>query len=150
MQDLPEGFRLIERVLPMLGAFVLALPIALDRERNARGPGLRTFPLVAMATCGFVLLSQQIVSDPTAVGRILAGLMTGIGFIGGGAILKKGSGVAGLASATSIWITGAIGASMALAAYDVAVSLSLLTLAVLRLSRPVKEVVSESKSETGD
>ena len=71
-------------------AFVITLPIAWNRERADRVMGLRTFPLVAMASCGFMLLAESAFSGaPDAQARALQGIITGIGFIGAGAILKQ-------------------------------------------------------------
>ncbi len=118
----------------VLLAYLLALPVAWDREREARGAGLRTFPLVATASCGFILITETVMpGDKAAASRILQGLMTGIGFIGGGAILKQGSTVEGTASAASIWNTGAIGAAVAYARYDIAIILGLVNFATLRI-----------------
>ena len=69
-------------------AYGLALPIGWNREKEERSAGVRTFPLVAMAACSFVLISTSLPgATPDVQSRILAGLMTGIGFVGGGAIL---------------------------------------------------------------
>ncbi|MGD8430928.1 MAG: MgtC/SapB family protein, partial [Ectothiorhodospiraceae bacterium] len=73
--------------------------------------------------------------------RILYGLMTGIGFIGGGAILKDGGNVSGTSTAASIWITGAIGAAVAWNRYEIALVLSGVTFATLRWVRVMKGVV---------
>ena len=75
--------------------------------------GLRTFPLVSLGACAYVLVSQAFIGDgnPDATARIVSGLMSGIGFVGGGAILKSKDHVSGTASAASIWVTGALGAS---------------------------------------
>jgi putative Mg2+ transporter-C (MgtC) family protein len=68
-------------------AFALAMPIGWDREKRARSAGLRTFPLVAMASCGFVQASENLlVHSPDGMAKVIEGLITGIGFIGGGAI----------------------------------------------------------------
>jgi len=84
-------------------AFVLALPIGWEREQEEHGVGVRTFPLVAMASCGFVLLGVTLdPNDPAARSRIIQGLIAGIGFIGGGAILKSNGNVHGTATAASI------------------------------------------------
>jgi putative Mg2+ transporter-C (MgtC) family protein len=66
-------------------------------------------------------------------------LITGIGFIGGGAILKMGENVRGTATAASLWITGAIGAAIGLGSYDVAVMLSLVTVLSFAILRPFKK-----------
>ena len=70
-------------------AYLISLPIAWDRELEAKSAGLRTFPIVAVATCGFTLLAIEVLHDTNAQARVLQGIITGIGFIGGGAILKN-------------------------------------------------------------
>ena len=116
----------------LLTALVLALPIGWERELAARSAGLRTFPLVALAACGYVLLAIHVVGDaPEAQARVLQGLMTGIGFIGGGAILKSKEHVHGTATAAGIWVTGAIGAAAAYGSFGLAVLLSAMTMLVL-------------------
>src|SRR5690606_6008876 len=86
-------------------AWILVLPVALDRERNTKIMGLRTFPLVALGTCAFIRVALGFVGDaPDPKARIIQALVTGISFIGAGAIIKDGSNtVRGTASAASIW-----------------------------------------------
>lgn len=60
-------------------AWVLSLPVAWDRERESRGAGLRTFPLVAVAACGYTLVGISVLTSTEAESRILQGLITGIG-----------------------------------------------------------------------
>lgn len=137
--------------LGVLGAsFVLALPIAWQRERSARRMGLRTFPLVALASTGYILVGRAAFGgDPEAMARIVQGLMTGIGFLGGGAIVKQGIDVHGLATAASIWNTAAVGAAVAFGRYEIAIVLSLVNFAVLQGMGPVKdEIDGERESET--
>jgi putative Mg2+ transporter-C (MgtC) family protein len=108
--------------------------------RSARSAGLRTFPLVAMASCGFVQASESLlVHSPDGMAKVIEGLITGIGFIGGGAILKQGTTVQGTATAASLWATGAIGVSVGLGSYDVAVTVAVFTFLTLRLLTLVKE-----------
>ena len=72
-------------------AYALAFLIGWNREREDRSVGLRTFPLVAIAACGFILATDELLRDePSGMARIVAGVITGIGFIGGDAILKDG------------------------------------------------------------
>jgi putative Mg2+ transporter-C (MgtC) family protein len=113
-------------------AYALAFLIGWNREREDRSAGLRTFPLVAVAACGFVQASEAMVrGEPEAMARIVEGVITGIGFIGGGAILKGGGEVHGTATAASLWATGAIGVAVGLANYDVAVTVCLFTVLTL-------------------
>lgn len=125
-------------------AYVLALPIGWNREREERSAGLRTFPLVAMAACGFVMIANEVLGpDSQQHSRILEGLMTGIGFVGGGAILKQGDRAKGTATAASLWATGAIGAAVGYRQLDIAVILSLVTVLTLVLMTPLRKVVQE-------
>ncbi|WNG34156.1 MgtC/SapB family protein [Archangium minus] len=117
-------------------AFVLALPLGWEREVAARSAGLRTFPLVALGACAYLLIGQHALGDSAeAQARILSGLLTGIGFIGGGAILKGEKDVRGIATAASLWNTGAIGAAAAYGRYELGLMLSLGNLLTLHLLR---------------
>lgn len=61
-------------------AYVLTLPIAWNRERIARSAGLRTFPLIAIASCGLTLIATQVLEDQTSQARLIEGTITAIGF----------------------------------------------------------------------
>lgn len=119
--------------LAILGALALAMPVAWNRESNDDIVGMRTFPLVAVGACAYMLLGLYFIGGvaPDAKARLLQGLMTGIGFVGGGAILKHDDSVSGTASAASIWIMGAIGAATALDAWGYAVALSVVNFLIL-------------------
>jgi putative Mg2+ transporter-C (MgtC) family protein len=135
----------------VLTAYLLALPVAWDREKAARSAGLRTFPLVAVASCGLAKLRVQHANRETeCVARIIQGLITGIGFIGGGAILKHGGAVHGTATAASIWSTGAIGAAVALGRYEIAVVLSAVNFLTFRFLTPLKHSFVESDKPSDD
>lgn len=111
------SFNILPQLVALAIAYILALPIGWNREQAERSAGLRTFPLVAVATCGFVQAGERIaVNEPEAMARIVEGLITGMGFIGGGAILRRDDSVKGTATAASLWITGAIGVSVGLEA----------------------------------
>lgn len=121
-------------------AYLLALPIGWDREAESRGVGLRTFPLVAAACCGYLLIGMDVLEGSEAHARMMYGLMSGIGFIGGGAILKTNDTVSGTATAAAIWSTGAIGTAVAWQRYEIALLLSLFTFVTLRFLRPLKQM----------
>lgn len=149
--DLPQyDWTILLGYFLKIGAtFLLALPIAWERERATRIMGLRTFPLVAVASCGYALLAIATVglaSDAQA--RIIQGLMSGIGFIGGGAILKEGATVRGTATAASIWTTGALGAAIAYNQYELALLLSLVTYLTLRLLTPLEQQIDKADQHT--
>jgi putative Mg2+ transporter-C (MgtC) family protein len=137
--DLSNDFRLLPHLIALTAAYLLALPIGWNREKEERSAGLRTFPLVAIATCGIVQATEHVLQGhPEGTARIIEGLMTGMGFIGGGAILKMDRAVHGTATAASLWATGATGAAVGLGAYDVAVMISLFTFLTLWLLAPFK------------
>ena len=129
-------------------AYGLALPIGWNREKEERSAGVRTFPLVAMAACSFVLISTSLPgATPDVQSRILAGLMTGIGFVGGGAILKQGDRATGTATAASLWATGAIGAAVGYGELDIALILSLVIFLTLTLLAPLHKAAQKRDAE---
>ena len=133
-------FNILPHVAALLSAYLLAFPIGWNREQNERSAGLRTFPLVAVATCGFIQAAEHMTAHhPEAMARVLEGLITGMGFIGGGAILRLKDSVRGTATAASLWVTGAIGAAVGLGSYDVAIVLSLTTVVTLWLLTDFKQ-----------
>lgn len=134
-----DTFAILPHLRDLAIAYVLSFLIGWDRERTERSAGLRTFPLVAIASCGFIQATEGMLrGSPEGNARIVEGLITGIGFIGGGAIVKSGANVRGTATAASLWATGAIGAAVGLGAYDVAFVITIFTIATLRLLVPLK------------
>lgn len=118
-------------------AYALTVSIGWESERQGQVAGVRTFPIVGMASCGYLLvLGAQ--PDTASQSRLLQGLITGIGFIGGGAILKEGATVTGTATAASVWNAGVIGAAVAMNHYGIAITLALLNLFTLRALLPLK------------
>ena len=127
-----RGLAFLPHIRDLSIAYALAFLIGWNREREDRSAGMRTFPLVAIAACGFIQASEGLVrGHPEAMARIVEGVITGIGFIGGGAILKGGGEVHGTATAAALWATGAIGIAVGLANYDVAVVICLFTILTL-------------------
>src|SRR5438309_2112921 len=119
-------------------AYLLTVTIGWEREQEGHSTAVRTFPIVGIASCGYLLLLQP-QADAAAQSRLLQGLITGIGFIGGGAILKEGTTVRGTATAASVWNAGVIGAAVAMNHYGIAITLSLLNLFTLRTLLPLKK-----------
>jgi len=141
-------WEVLENLVQLGVAFVLAAPIGWNRERSERGPGLRTFPLVAIGSCAFLLIGRTLLEGSESHARLLYGLMTGIGFIGGGSILKDHGSVSGTATAASIWNTGAIGAAVAWQRYEIAIALSLVNFLLLRFGASAKSLVPAAKEDS--
>ena len=136
-----DDFNVLPHFVALLIAYLLAFPIGWNREHEERSAGLRTFPLVAVATCGFIQAAESMTTtSPEAMARIIEGLITGMGFIGGGAILRRENSVKGTATAAALWTTGAIGVAVGVGSYDVAVMLSIATFITLRLLPPLKRL----------
>ncbi len=130
-------------------AYILTASIGWEREREAHSAGVRTFPIVGMASCGYLLLlgTQPGAGDQS---RLLQGLITGIGFIGGGAILKEGSTIKGTATAASVWNAGVIGAAVAMNHFGIAIALALLNLFTLRGLLPLKRWLDRMQDDVSD
>lgn len=126
--------------------YVLTALIGWEREREAHSAGLRTFPLVGMASCGYLLILGAH-PDSADQSRVLQGLITGIGFVGGGAILKEGVTVRGTATAASVWNAGVIGASVAMEHYGIAIVLALLNLFTLRALLPFRSWIEKKRAD---
>jgi putative Mg2+ transporter-C (MgtC) family protein len=141
-----DRFDIVPHLIALAIAYLLALPIGWHREREERSAGLRTFPLVAVACCGFIQATEGLTAQaPESLARIVEGLITGIGFIGGGAILHQKNSVRGTATAASLWVTGAIGVSVGLGAIDVAVMLTMVAFVTLVLLSPLKSVARDEE-----
>jgi putative Mg2+ transporter-C (MgtC) family protein len=138
----------LELVLRLLLAAVLAGAIGLEREVRDQPAGFRTHMLVSLGACLFAVISAYgwvpfdeknpnvlIRVDPT---RIAAQIVTGIGFLGAGAILRSGMSVRGLTTAASLWVVAAIGAAIGLGSYIVGSATALIALLTLLFLRPLR------------
>jgi putative Mg2+ transporter-C (MgtC) family protein len=126
-------------LLNLAVAFALAIPIGWDRERQELGPGLRTYPLLAMGACAYLEIGQFAFRDHVeGQARVFQALVSGIGFIGAGAIIKGRHEVHGLATAVSLWVTVSVGIAASYQLFALAAVLSGTTLVALRLLKPLK------------
>ena len=126
-------------LLSLAVAFVLGIPVGWDRDRQQLGPGLRTYPLLAMGACAYLEIGQFAFRDHIeGQARVFQALVSGIGFIGAGAIIKGRAEVHGLATAVSLWITVSVGIAASYRLFALAAVLSATTLVALRLLKPLK------------
>jgi putative Mg2+ transporter-C (MgtC) family protein len=142
---------LARALLQLVVAYALGIPIGWVRERlHGIGPGLRTYPLLSLGACGFLLVGQvAFADDPDAQARVFQGLVSGIGFIGAGAIIKGRAEVHGHAAAVSLWVTVCVGAAVAYHLLLLAAFLSATTLVTLRLFTPFKPPAEEAERGSG-
>lgn len=130
MSDLRE----LARVLLRLAAATLVGAIAgFQRERAGKSAGLRTHMLVGLGAAVFVMVPLQVGIGGDGISRVIQGLATGIGFIGGGAILKLSHEreIHGLTTAAGLWLTAAAGVAVGLGALGLAIMAMLLTWLIL-------------------
>ena len=143
-----ERFNLLPHLVALTVAYMLALPLGWNREKEERSAGIRTFPLVAVASCGFIQAAEGIaMGSPEAMARVVEGIITGMGFIGGGAILHLKNSVKGTATAASLWVTGAIGVSVGLGNIDIAVMLAIAGFVTLYRLAPIKRSIERGQSD---
>jgi putative Mg2+ transporter-C (MgtC) family protein len=122
---------LSEAFLRLALAAALGGAIGLEREYHRKPAGLRTNMLIALGSALFSILSVELGAGAGSPDRIAAQVVTGIGFLGAGAILRSGENVHGLTTAATIWVNAAIGMAAGLGSYVVAVVAATLTLIVL-------------------
>jgi len=127
----------MDDIVPMLVSLGLGTLLGWERQADHKPAGLRTHTLVCLGATLFVLTARHAVAvmgsptfDPT---RIIHGIVTGVGFLGAGSILRHEGTVQGITTAASIWIVAAIGAAVGVQAYVLAGVSTVLALIVLRL-----------------
>lgn len=127
----------------MVLAFGLVLPVGFNRESSRQSIGLRTFPLVSLASCCFTLLGFELNGDDDSLmGEVLGGIITGIGFVGGGAILQKDDRIEGTSTAAAIWAAGCVGVAVAMGRLEIAVLISVFMIAIFYFVSPIKETLN--------
>lgn len=148
-----NGLSWIEIGLRLGLALVSGAVIGLNRDLHHKGAGMRTFGLVALATAG-VAIGALAAADtrPDDFGRVLQGVLTGIGFLGAGVILRRpDSGrVTGLTTAAAIWFVAAIALLCGLGQFALVLFLMLLALGLLLFGRTAERWVERWFGATGN
>lgn len=120
-------------------AFLVGALIGLERERHQRPAGLRTHILVSMASALFAMVSILAAGASNDPGRIAAQVVTGIGFLGAGTIMRHGSTIRGLTTAASLWMAAALGLAAGFGWYQGAAATALLAFLVLTVMKLVED-----------
>ncbi len=128
----------LDSVFSLLVAFVLGTLVGIERQFRQRSAGLRTNTLVAVGAAAFVDIGQRLAGDAEAV-RVISYVVSGIGFLGAGVIMKEGLNVRGLNTAATLWCSAAIGAA---AGSDLVVEAVLITVFVLAGNTMLRPVVT--------
>ncbi|HEU5099728.1 MAG TPA: MgtC/SapB family protein [Roseiflexaceae bacterium] len=116
----------------LLGAGVIGALIGYERRMHHKSIGIAGMMLVALGSATYMLLAKHLTStDPSAIGRLLQGFFSGIGFLGGAVIFKGGTDVRGIKTAAAIWITGAIGLAIGTSFYWLGLIVGIATAVIL-------------------
>jgi putative Mg2+ transporter-C (MgtC) family protein len=130
---LPGSREVTQVVIRLLAAVLAGAVIGYERERAGKAAGLRTHILVSLGTCLFVLAGISYGMTSEGLSRVIQGIVTGIGFIGAGTILKleNKSDIQGLTTAAGVWMTAAIGVAIGLGEIGLALISAAITVLVL-------------------
>src|SRR5207253_1391648 len=120
-----------ELTVRLLVAAVLGGAIGLEREFRHKPAGLRTQILIGVGVALFTMISIELAGAGGTVDRIAAQVVTGIGFLGGGAILRSGNSIHGMTTAATIWVNAAIGMAAGAGRFSMSLAAALITLLVL-------------------
>jgi putative Mg2+ transporter-C (MgtC) family protein len=144
--DVPDAAQITRILVRLLLAALLGGLLGYERERQGKAAGVRTHMLVAMGAALFVLVPQQAGMAVADLSRVMQGIVTGVGFLGAGAIIKHRAeeDVQGLTTAAGVWMTAAIGVACGLGRELTAVLSALLALVVLGL---VPHLIDRSRSK---
>jgi putative Mg2+ transporter-C (MgtC) family protein len=127
-----------EDILKLLISTGVGALVGMEREYHSKSAGLRTMILIALGSTLFTIISTKLGAD---AGRVAANIVTGIGFIGGGIIFRENNRVVGITTAATAWATAALGMSVGIGFYEIALASSVLVLFVLYALVPVQELI---------
>ena len=130
-----------QSILPLVIAMGLGGLIGIERELHGKPAGFRTNALICMGAAAFIVVAQRIGLAPDSISRMTAGIVTGVGFIGGGAVLRDRENISGVTTAATIWVVTSIGIACGMRLYDIAVSISILSLVVLAVFSPLDKKI---------
>ena len=130
-------------ILSIILAVVFGAAIGLEREIRGKAAGLRTNVLICLGAAVFTIISKQMaVGTNNSITRIAAGVVTGVGFLGAGAIIRDRVGINGLTTAATIWLVASIGMACGAGFYTLAVISTFVAVVVLiglaQLERPLE------------
>jgi putative Mg2+ transporter-C (MgtC) family protein len=149
---LPDARQFARIVIRLLVAMALGAIVGVQREYTGKPAGLRTHMLVALGAALFVLAPEESGMTSADLSRVIQGLATGIGFIGGGAILKLSEDreIRGVTTAAGGWMTAAIGVAVGLGRIGIALLSALLTWFILSVIGKIEHRIEAQQSASGD
>jgi len=151
-QELSSGLhdskQLTRVLIRLLAATLLGGIVGIQREHTGKPAGLRTHILVSLATATFVISCSNVGMSLHGLSRVIQGIVTGIGFIGAGSILKLGEQheIKGLTTAASVWMTAAIGVTVGLGSLGIGLMITALALMILALQSLERRIEDRERS----
>ncbi|HLZ75134.1 MgtC/SapB family protein [Phenylobacterium sp.] len=145
----PDLAPVLTTIVRLVAAFALGGLIGLERQIRQRNAGLRTMVLVSVGTAAFVHLGDRL-AGPGGEANIVAYVVTGIGFLGAGVIMKEGTQVRGLNTAATLWSTAAVGAFAGAGLLGEAAAVAALVLGGNTLLRPLVDYVNRRPIKPGE
>jgi putative Mg2+ transporter-C (MgtC) family protein len=144
---LPDRRHLVHVLIRLTAATVLGAAVGFQREKAGKPAGLRTHMLVCVGTAVFVLACSGVGMSSDGISRVIQGLVTGIGFLGAGTILKLNEerDIQGLTTAAGVWMTAAIGVAVGLGSLGVALLSTLFSLMILVFALPLENLVKQGR-----
>ena len=145
-QELTSGLhdskQLAHVIIRLVAATLLGAIVGLQRESTRKPAGLRTHILVSLATAAFVISCSSVGMSSDGLSRVIQGIITGIGFIGAGSILKLSEQheIKGLTTAASVWMTAAIGVTVGLGSLGIGLMITILALIILALEKLERQI----------
>src|SRR5215207_8784454 len=152
---LPDGRQLVHVLIRLMAATLLGAVVGMQREKAGKPAGLRTHMLVTLGTAVFVLACSGVGMSSDGLSRVIQGIVTGIGFIGAGSILKLNEerDIQGLTTSAGVWMTAAIGVAVGLGSLGIALLSTFFTVIILAMTGPVEhraEKMRAGKVEDGN
>lgn len=140
-----------QSIVPLATAVVLGALIGLEREIHRKPAGLRTNILICLGAATFMMIASRVLVSPDATSRMTAGIITGVGFIGGAVVLRDRANIYGVTTAATIWVVTSIGIACGMRLYDIAGAVTLFSLLVLTLLNPLdRRIHKPSKKESAE
>ena len=132
-------------VFSIVLAVVLGAAIGIEREFSGKAAGLRTNVLICLGAAAFTIISKRMAGENDSLTRIAAQIVTGVGFLGAGAIIQDRAGVHGLTTAATIWFVASLGMACGAGVYELALILTLLAFFVLVGLRQIQKPLMRHK-----
>lgn len=140
-------------IIKLLVALLLGMAVGTERSIAHKTAGMRTYGLVALGSCLFVVISESIVASYAAQGiiaepvRMAASIITGVGFLGAGMILFRDHHLTGLTSAAGLWVSAGIGVAVGFGLFLVAIATAILTLLTFTILWRLEEKVRKTNGD---